>query len=94
LPQREKLKSANKNPHNPEALEAAKAGIEIGDVITSANGEAVNHWPDLSRKVVRLAPGASVEVGIIRQGQDRTVMVTLGEFPRTVVTAKKQKRIN
>jgi serine protease Do len=36
---------------------------------------------DLPKKVGDLAPGTTVELGIIRQGEKKTVTVTLGELP-------------
>jgi len=70
---------AQLEPNTP----AAKGGIEIGDVITSVNGEAVKDSPDLARRIAAIAPGTPTKFGIFRNGQEKTVMVTLGRFPRT-----------
>jgi serine protease Do len=62
---------------------AKKAGIVAGDVIDSVNGEAVKDNRDLSRKMIGLAPGISVNLGVFHDGEEKTVAVTLGEPPPT-----------
>jgi serine protease Do len=60
---------------------AVKAGIEAGDVIVSVDGERVKDARELSRKIGGMAPGASIKLGLIRQGAEKTVNLTLGELP-------------
>lgn len=60
---------------------AAKAGLVAGDVVTQLNGTAVKDAHDLSRRVAMVAPGTSVELGIKRDGQEKTLTVTLAEMP-------------
>jgi serine protease Do len=69
---------ADAQPDSP----AAKAGIVSGDVIAAVNGERVRDARDLAKKISTIAPGSSVRLGILRQGQERTVAVALGEFPK------------
>ena len=61
---------------------AAKAGIKSGDVIVSVNGQPVKDARDLAKKISALAPGANVKLGVISQGSEKTVTLTLGELPR------------
>jgi len=61
---------------------ATKAGIASGDVITSVNGETVKDARDLAKKIGGLAPGASAKLGVVSHGSDKTVSVTLREYPR------------
>jgi serine protease Do len=61
---------------------AAKAGIKSGDIIISLNGDAVENPRTLSRKIAAAAPGTPVKLGVLRQGNEETVQVTLGELPR------------
>jgi serine protease Do len=70
---------------------AGNGGVEIGDVITSVNGQAVQDSRYLARKIAAIAPGASVKLGIFRSGQERTVTVTLGELPRTSAQPKTEE---
>jgi serine protease Do len=61
---------------------AVKAGIKSGDVIVSVNGQPVKDARDLAKKISALAPGAGVKLGVVSQGSEKTVTVTLGELPR------------
>jgi serine protease Do len=60
---------------------AAKAGVQAGDVITALDGNAVKDSRDVAVKVGMLAPGTSVKLDLMRNGQSKTVTVTLGEKP-------------
>ncbi len=71
---------------------AAKDGIEVGDVITSVNGEAVKESRDLGRKIAAIAPGTPTKLGVFRSGQEKTITVTLGKFPRASTTAKAEEQ--
>jgi serine protease Do len=61
---------------------AEKAGIKAGDVIVSVNGEAVNDARTLARLISALAPGTSVRLGVVRNGREEALTLTLGELPR------------
>ncbi|HXQ84965.1 MAG TPA: Do family serine endopeptidase, partial [Xanthobacteraceae bacterium] len=60
---------------------AAKAGIQSGDVITSVDDTAIHDARDLARRIGTMSPGATVKLGMIHQGQDKTVTLTLGTMP-------------
>jgi serine protease Do len=64
-------------PNSP----AAKAGIESGDVITSVDGNSVADARELARKIGTMAPGTSVKLGVMHQGQEKTLTLTLGTLP-------------
>ena len=61
---------------------AAKAGIKAGDVIVSVNGEAVNDARTLARRISAMAPGTQVKLGMIRNGKEDSLTLTLGELPK------------
>jgi serine protease Do len=61
---------------------AQKAGIKAGDVIVSVNDESVNDARNLARRISAMAPGTHVKLGIIRNGKEDTLTLTLGELPR------------
>jgi serine protease Do len=61
---------------------AQKAGIKAGDVIVSVNDESVTDARTLARRISAMAPGTSVKLGIIRNGREDTLTLTLGELPR------------
>jgi S1-C subfamily serine protease len=60
---------------------AAKAGIEGGDVIVSIDGRPIAAVEDLFAELRRLRPGQTVRVVVFRDGERRTVEVTLDERP-------------
>ena len=60
---------------------AAKAGILSGDVITAVNGTPVKDARELARTIGTIAPNATVKLDIIRNGQTKTISLTLGEMP-------------
>jgi serine protease Do len=70
---------------------AAKAGIESGDVIVSVDGNAVSDARDLARRISTMAPGAAVKLGVLHQGQEKTVTVTLGTLPKERAAANAEK---
>ena len=70
---------------------AAKAGIASGDVITSLDGAAVRDARELARKIGTMAPGTSVKLGMIHDGQEKTVTLTLGTLPNEKQAANQQK---
>jgi serine protease Do len=60
---------------------AAKAGITAGDVITTLDGTAVKDSRSLVRKISTMAPGTSVKLGVLRDGSEKAVTLTLGTLP-------------
>jgi serine protease Do len=43
---------------------AAAAGLQLGDVITEINGEAIEHSGDLSSRISQRKPGDTVKLSI------------------------------
>ncbi len=60
-------------PHSP----AAKAGIEVGDVIRSVNGKVISSFSDLPPLIGMMPPGTKATLGIIRDGKSLEIVVTL-----------------
>jgi serine protease Do len=60
---------------------AAKAGVRSGDVVTALNGTPLKDSRELARKVAALPPGSSVKLDILRNGESKTLTITLGEMP-------------
>ena len=71
---------------------AAKAGIASGDVITSLNDTPVQDPRELARKIGTMAPGASVKLGVVHNGQNKTVTLTLGSLPNDKQAARRSRR--
>jgi serine protease Do len=62
---------------------AMKAGIQAGDVIANVDGNDVIDARDLARKIGGMAPGTTVKLGVLRNGAEKGVSLTLGELPNT-----------
>jgi len=69
---------------------AAAAGIQSGDVIVSVDDTPIHDARELARKIGTMAPGASVKLGTIHQGQDKTVTLTLGTLPAEKLASNDQ----
>lgn len=61
---------------------AAKAGLQVGDVITAINGHEVYESAQVPPIVAMTAPGTDISVGILRDGKSRTIKVKVAEMPR------------
>ncbi len=60
---------------------AARGGLRADDVIVSVNDEKVDSARTLTRAVGFMPPGEEVTLGVLREGKQREVKVTLGERP-------------
>jgi membrane-associated protease RseP (regulator of RpoE activity) len=58
---------------------AARAGIQVGDVLTSVDGERVASTRDVSRAVRRKKGGKAVDIELVRGRASRKVTATLEE---------------
>lgn len=58
---------------------ADKAGIKAGDIIVSVNGRKIKSFEELRAKVASLGVGAKVTLGLVHDGDEKSVEVTLGE---------------
>lgn len=57
---------------------ASRAGIEVGDLIVSVDGVRVQGIFDLASQVRSHQPGETVEIALVRDGEEITIMTTLG----------------
>jgi S1-C subfamily serine protease len=60
---------------------AERAGLKVGDVIVSVNGDRVRHADDLIDEL-RGAEGQEVTIGIVRDKKESTLKATIEESPR------------
>jgi serine protease Do len=65
----------------PKGKKAANVALDVGDVITSLNGEPVQDFRALARLTAGMRPGTAVEVGVLRRGEAKTVALRLGKLP-------------
>ena len=59
---------------------ASAAGLENGDVIAQLNGQPLTNSSALQVVVAGITPGTKVQLGILRNGQPKTLNLTVGEF--------------
>ncbi|MDX1393576.1 MAG: Do family serine endopeptidase [Gemmatimonadota bacterium] len=72
---------ADVNSVDPDSP-AEDAGLEIGDVITSLDGEDVANSNALITALAQHDPGDEVTLTVFRDGAEREIEVRLGEFER------------
>nr|WP_253355103.1 DegQ family serine endoprotease [Neisseria perflava] len=73
-------------PNSP----AAQAGLEVGDIVRSVNGEEVRASSDLPVLVGSMAPGSEVTLEVWRKGQKTSVKVKLGSTNTSAETGAAQ----
>lgn len=75
-----------------EGSAADKAGIREGDVILAVDGQKLDNALALSTIIGSLAPGEKIDLLINREGDEKTVRVTLGsaEEDESVATEEKE----
>ena len=61
----------------------AKAGLKVGDVITKVNGQNVSDAGQLQVLIGQKRPGTKVDLGVIREGKEMTLPVTLEQVNET-----------
>jgi serine protease Do len=71
---------------------AMKAGIKSGDVIKSVDGKDIATVRELTRTIAAAQPGATVKVGLMRDGKEMSVSAKLGDStPTKQAKAEEQK---
>jgi S1-C subfamily serine protease len=60
---------------------AAAAGLRTEDIVVAIDGNEVTTMADLAGRVQQRRPGDDVEVEVVRDGEELTLTVTLGERP-------------
>jgi serine protease Do len=66
---------------------AARAGIEVGDVILTFNDREVTEMKDLPKLVADAAPGEKTSVTVWRQGRKRSLKVSVARSPEVTADA-------
>jgi serine protease Do len=67
---------------------ADKAGLKRGDLIVGVGGKKVIDSTGLRNMVAGMAPGTKVDIAVLRDGKEKTLSVTLGEFKEKKVIKK------
>ncbi|MDF1548232.1 MAG: Do family serine endopeptidase [Bacteroidales bacterium] len=71
---------------------AEKAGIKIGDVITSIDGEKVNSSPHLQEIIANHRPGDKINVVVDRGGKEKSLEVILKNRSGSTDVVKKENK--
>lgn len=66
-----------------EGSPAAKAGLEVGDLVVSLDGTTVKDPRDLSRRVAGLKPDDKAKLVVLRDGAEKDVTVAIGHMEDT-----------
>jgi serine protease Do len=62
---------------------AGKAGVQRGDVILEVDGQKIESSNQLRMKISMMSPGATANLKVLRDGEEKTIAVKLGEMPTT-----------
>jgi serine protease Do len=74
---------------------AQKAGLKSEDVIRKLDGKEIDNATELSTKVASSSPGTRVTLGVLRDGKDKDIEVTLGELnPKTEQLARGEETVS
>ena len=65
-------------PGDPESP-SKKAGVRPGDRVVSFGGRPVRDWDGLAAEIGKALPGASVDVGVVRDGRTLTLPVVIAQ---------------
>jgi serine protease Do len=58
---------------------ADKAGIKVGDVITTIDGRSIKDGDDLVNEIASRRPGSTIRLGYLRDGKQGDASVTIGD---------------
>ncbi len=67
---------------------ADKAGLKRGDLIIGVGDKKVTDSTGLRNTISGMAPGTKVDIKVLRDGKEKTLPVTLGEFKEKKVVKK------
>ncbi len=66
---------------------ADHAGLKTGDVMRELNGKKIISSSALQVAVSQIAPGTAIQLGVLRDGKQETLKVTVGEFHKNAEEA-------
>jgi serine protease Do len=58
---------------------ADKAGIKVGDIVTSIDGRSIKDGDDLVNEIASRRPGSTIRLGFQRDGKQSDTSVTIGD---------------
>ena len=70
---------------------AERAGLKAGDIIVEFDRKEIKDSTDLPLQVARVAPGAAVQIKVLRDGKEMTLPLTVGEMKESEIVAATQE---
>ena len=58
---------------------AEKAGLKVGDILTTIDGRPIKDGDDLVNEIASRRPGSSIRLGLMREGKPTDATVTIGD---------------
>ena len=58
---------------------AEKAGLKVGDILTTIDGRPIKDGDDLVNEIASRRPGSSIRLGLMREGKQTDATVTIGD---------------
>ncbi|RMD48839.1 MAG: DegQ family serine endoprotease [Ignavibacteria bacterium] len=71
---------------------AEEAGIEAGDVVVEFNGKKIKNSTQLRNMVAATPPDTEVELKVLRDGEEKTITVTLGELKNEEISKTENEK--
>jgi len=75
-----------------EGSPAEKAGLQIHDLLTTIDGEAIGSQDELRAAVSDYKPGEEIKVGVVSRGQKAEKVLLLGERPEGLMQLQDDPR--
>ena len=77
-----KYEASNKVGGFPEISAGREAGLKVGDEIRAIDGEQIANFGEITQRVI-MHPGKTVDLLVERNGLERVISVTIGDFEET-----------
>ena len=69
---------------------AQQGGLQLDDIVTAINGEAITGFEDLSRKVAASEPGDELKLTVYRKGETLELSIQVGEKTQDALPQNQQ----
>ena len=73
---------------------AQQGGLQLDDIVTAINGEAITGFEDLSRKVAAREPGDELKLTVYRKGETLELSIQVGEKTQDALPQNQQEDQN
>jgi serine protease Do len=70
---------------------AEKAGIKVGDIITTVDGRNIKDGDDLVNEITSRRPGSTIRLGYVRDGKQADTTVTIGDLDKVFANQGSQQ---